>query len=519
MTSEKHQTKTGGRDATNGVIPGRIALSVGKPESQTPQGWIWAKLTDVARLETGHTPSRKYPEYWDGDIPWIGIKDATSNHGKVIQDTYQHATQLGIDNSSARLLPKNTVCLSRTASIGYVVIMGQPMATSQDFVNWVCSDKLDYRYLASILFAERSSYTLFSRGTTHQTIYFPEVKAFHVLLPPIKEQRHAADVIWALNDKIEINYRINQTLEQMAQALFKSWFVDFEPVKAKIAARERWQALQPDNESASPVCYAADLDERPAIDDLETTMNRAAMQAISGKTAAQLDALRGEDPERYHELYETAALFPSAMQDSELGEIPEGWELSTVGKEFDVTMGQSPPGDTYNETGEGLPFFQGRRDFGERFPSNRVYCTQPKRMARWDDTLLSVRAPVGDTNIALTDCCIGRGLAAIKHKSGCSSFTYYSVIQLGHALSSYDSEGTVFGSINQKNLKSISQLAPPHGVLSSFQKTAKALDELIRVNSNEVASLAAMRDTLLPKLLSGELTPSEAEEAHPEATA
>ena len=220
MASDKRETRTGGREATNAVIPGRFALSVGKPDSETPPGWSWTRLTDVARLETGHTPSRKHPEYWDGDIPWVGIKDATNNHGTVIEDTFQHATQLGIENSSARVLPANTVCLSRTASVGYVVIMGQPMATSQDFVNWVCSDKLDYRYLASILVAESSSYALFSRGTTHQTIYFPEVKAFHVLLPPIEEQKRIANIIWTLNDKIQLNHQINQTLEQLAQAIF-----------------------------------------------------------------------------------------------------------------------------------------------------------------------------------------------------------------------------------------------------------------------------------------------------------
>src|SRR5207247_5267170 len=131
-------------------------------------------------LETGHSPRRKKPEYWVGDIPWIGIKDATENYGRVIMDTYQHTNELGIANSSARLLPRNTVCLSRTASVGYVVVMGQPMATSQDFVNWVCSNDLDWRFLKYVLVAEKDSFLRFAHGTTHQTIYFPEVKAFHI---------------------------------------------------------------------------------------------------------------------------------------------------------------------------------------------------------------------------------------------------------------------------------------------------------------------------------------------------
>src|SRR5207247_2152649 len=90
MSSERRSTQTGGRPATTAVIPGRYALSVGKPDSPAPDGWRWVPVTDVARLESGHTPSRKKPEYWNGNIPWIGIRDATANHGRVIYDTAQH---------------------------------------------------------------------------------------------------------------------------------------------------------------------------------------------------------------------------------------------------------------------------------------------------------------------------------------------------------------------------------------------------------------------------------------------
>ena len=145
------QTHTGGRPATSGLIRGRYSLSVGMPSETAPDGWRWLPLSELARLETGHTPSRRHPDYWDGDFCWIGIKDATSNHGKTLTDTFQYISRLGLENSSARLLPKNTVCLSRTASVGYVVVMGKEMATSQDFVNWVCGEDLDYHFLKYIL--------------------------------------------------------------------------------------------------------------------------------------------------------------------------------------------------------------------------------------------------------------------------------------------------------------------------------------------------------------------------------
>lgn len=178
-----------GRAATLNVIPGDFALSVGRSEMPAPRGWRWVALTDVARLESGHTPSREHSDYWDGNIPWIGIRDARIHHGKTVTDTLQTVTKKGIDNSAARVLPAGTVCLSRTASVGYVVIMGREMATSQDFVNWVCGPDLDPKFLQQLLIAENKSLFRFGKGSTHTTIYYPEVKAFHICLPPLDEQR------------------------------------------------------------------------------------------------------------------------------------------------------------------------------------------------------------------------------------------------------------------------------------------------------------------------------------------
>lgn len=118
-----------------------------------------------------------------------------AHHGGTIHNTGQTTNELGIRNSSARVLPQGTVCLSRTASVGYVVTMGRPMATSQDFVNWICSDKLDRRFLAHLLIAEGTTLLRFASGATHQTIYYPEVKAFHVCLPPLPEQERIVAIL------------------------------------------------------------------------------------------------------------------------------------------------------------------------------------------------------------------------------------------------------------------------------------------------------------------------------------
>ena len=146
-------------------------------------------------MESGHTPSRNHPEYWGGDVPWIGIRDAKVHHGQTIYETIQNTNELGIQNSSARILPEGTVCLSRTASVGYIVTMGRPMATSQDFANWICSNQIDRRFLVYLLLAEQESLHRFASGAIHQTIYYPELKALHVCLPFVPEQQRIVDIL------------------------------------------------------------------------------------------------------------------------------------------------------------------------------------------------------------------------------------------------------------------------------------------------------------------------------------
>ncbi|GMV42243.1 MAG: hypothetical protein AMXMBFR64_39590 [Myxococcales bacterium] len=192
-----------GRAATENVIPGQFAIAVGDANMPCPPGWSWRLLTDVARLESGHTPSRKHPEWWGGSIPWIGIKDARPHHGRTIYETVETTNEEGLANSAARLLPAGTVCLSRTASVGYVVVMGRDMATSQDFVNWVCSETVVPDFLKFLFIAEKESLLRFSKGTTHSTIYFPEVKALRVCLPPPKQQKRIVAKIEALQARSE----------------------------------------------------------------------------------------------------------------------------------------------------------------------------------------------------------------------------------------------------------------------------------------------------------------------------
>ena len=271
------------------------------------------------------------------------------------------------------------------------------------------------------------------------------VELIEVPVPPIAEQRAIVHILGTLDAKLQLNRKLNETLEAIARALFNSWFIDFDPVRAKME----------DRDPGLPK-YLADL-------------------------------------------------FPDSFENSKLGLIPKGWGCGCVDDEFDLIMGQSPPGDTYNEMREGIPFYQGRADFGFRFPQRRVYCTSPTRSAKAADTLISVRAPVGDINMALEGCGIGRGVAAARHKSGSRSYTYQFMRSLEDVFARFEGEGTVFGSISKKDFHAIPCTIAPDRLVQAFERFCSPIDDRIERCEREIAVVAALRDALSPKLISGEL--------------
>lgn len=268
---------------------------------------------------------------------------------------------------------------------------------------------------------------LMSTGSTIKHISLKTMREYVFELPSLTDQRRIASILSSLDRKIELNNKINADLEEMAQAIFKNWFVDFEPFK-------------------------------------------------DGK-----------------------------FVDSELGMIPEGWKVGRLEDIAEITMGQSPAGNSLNENREGMMFYQGSSDFGFRFPSIRVFTTEPKRLAVANSVLFSVRAPVGDINVAKEECCIGRGVASIKSKSSHDSYLFYTMKSLHKLFDSFDGEGTVFGSINKKTLSAIQILLPSEGIVEQFNDVASSFDNRIRCLSEESSRLSLLRDTLLPRLMSGEL--------------
>lgn len=291
-------------------------------------------------------------------------------------------------------------------STEYIVFRAKDGLTTPDFVYYlVCSSIVRDPAIKSMV-----------GSSGRQRVQTEVIAKIDIDFPMLEVQKKITNILRAIDDKIYLNNKINNNLEQQAQAIYQQMFID------------------------------------------------------------------------------------NARSD---------WTEGTLSDIADITMGQSPSGSSYNEDGTGTIFFQGRAEFGFRFPSVRLYTTEPKRMARSNDTLMSVRAPVGDLNVAHTDCCIGRGLAAIHSKSNHQSFVLYTMFLLKKQLDVFNSEGTVFGSINRNSLNDMPILIPSGDILDEFERIVAPMDLTIRNNYDENCRLQDIRDTLLPCLMSGELDISD----------
>ncbi|MGT2458799.1 restriction endonuclease subunit S [Cupriavidus basilensis] len=179
------------QDAFQHIVP----VAVPQTLCEAPSGWQWHKLTDVARLESGHTPSRSRPDWWGGDISWVSLTEIRALDGRWVESTLIKTNEAGIANSAARILPRGTVCFSRTASVGFVTVMAAPMATSQDFANWVCGGGLDPEYLMYALIRSRTELRELATGATHKTIYMPTLESFHVCTPPWQSNTRSSQLL------------------------------------------------------------------------------------------------------------------------------------------------------------------------------------------------------------------------------------------------------------------------------------------------------------------------------------
>lgn len=273
--------------------------------------------------------------------------------------------------------------------------------------------------------------------------------------PKLTDQKKIADTLSSLNNKIELNNQINSDLEAMAKLVYDYWFVQFD---FPIPARDAKAMGKPE------------LEGKP-------------YKASGGKM-----------------------VFNEALK----REIPEGWGDGILSDIADITMGQSPSGRSYNINEEGTVFYQGSTDFGWRFPTIRQYTTEPKRMAKEDDILLSVRAPVGSLNQAMEVCCIGRGLAALREKDGSKCYLWSLMEYFKQIFDRRNATGTTFGSITKDDLFGLKVQIPTSEIITKFKKIVDPFHEKIKVNCKENQELASLRDWILPMLMNGQVTVGKA---------
>ena len=410
--------------------------------------WHMVSIKDIFELIPGFAFKSK--DFSENGIPVIKIKNVKAL--RLLDREFSYIDPKYLETKSRFTTKKRDLLISMTGN--------RIEGSMSSWVGKVCRINSDKKYLINqrvgILRLSNESYSdkfflyllgseeiqkkLISIATSsggQANISPDQIKSLEFSVPYFEEQKAIAHILSTLDDKIEVNNQINKTLENMAQAIFKQWFVDF------------------------------------------------------------------EFPNEEGEPYKSSG---GEMVESELGMIPKGWEVGKLDDIATIVMGQSPKGTSYNEVGEGEVFYQGRTDFSSRFPIRRLFTTEPKRMANDGDVLMSVRAPVGDLNVANERCCIGRGLSAISSSADLSSYILYVMHDLRERLNVYNGEGTVFGSINQKDLKSIKVISSCDNKTEiAFDDLIQPIDRMIRNNEDETRRLINLRDRLLPKLLSGEI--------------
>lgn len=468
--------------------------------AQAPEFWKRLTIEEVCtRITSGGTPSRRNPEFFiNGTVPWVKTQELQDGW---IQETEEKITEEALKRSSAKLLPPNTVMLAMYgATVGQLGILGSSMTCNQACCALIVDKNIaDFRYVYYLLRLHREAIKGLATGAAQQNLSAAQIKQFKFAFPDLETQTRIADALFALDDKTDLNRHINQTLEAMAQAIFKSWFVDFDPVKAKIAAIEQGQ------------------------DPL-----RAAMRAISGKTDAELDQM----PRDHHDqLAATAALFPDEIQESELGVVPKGWVVVEMRALADVISKGTTPSrhDLAKAQDEPSVSFIKVKDIeisGEisreqlELVARSIHETSLKRsIVKTDDLLFSIAGTIGRTAVVDADLDgsnMNQAIAFIRlrqksiHLPLCwftlraektQNFIGSKVVQAVQANASL------------ANVGEIPVTMPSEDILDRWNALVSPILGHYRLRLHEIRKLSQLRDTLLPELLSGELRVNLTQEA------
>ena len=423
--------------------------------SLSPSDWQIRSVEGVCtRVTSGGTPSRTRPDFYvNGSWPWVKTQELQDTW---IDRTEEQITDKAVANSSAKVLPTNTILLAMYgATVGQLGILRSPMTCNQACCAMIVdSDKADFRYLYHHLRHSRTQLKSLATGAAQQNLSGALIKSLLYPFPPIAEQKAIAAVLGALDDKIELNRRMNATLEAMARVLFQSWFVDFDPVRAKLDGR------QP-----------------PGLDPA------------------------------------TAALFPSHFGDSGHGKIPVNWrhaaveEICTI-NEWTLDRNDDLPTLEYIEISE---VCRGNIGSIDTYPRGEEPSRARRRLRHGDTVLSTVRPDRGSYFLALNppeNRVASTGFAVLTPTKVPWSFIHASLTQpevsdhLGQM-----ADGGAYPAVRPEIIGAILVALPNEPkILEAFHRTCAPLFEQAEANRAQSRTLAYLRDTLLPKLLSGELS-------------
>lgn len=452
--------------------------------------WQEVSLAEIVSIKGGkRLPAGKNLQSTPSKHPYIRVRDVGQR--SLLRDGVEYVPDDVFPSISRYIVREHDVVLSIVGTIGALSIVDSyydAASLTENCVKLTGLDRHDALYLYYFL-SSRLGQQEISRGTVgavQSKLPIYNIEKIKVLWPQDKESRKKiAHILGGLDDKIDLNRHINQTIEAMAQAIFQSWFVDFDPVKAKIAAKA---------EGRDPL--------------------RAAMSAICGKADAELDAL---PPEQYEQLAATAALFPDELEVSALGEIPKGWCFRSAEALAEVGIGKTPPrkepqwfteeeGDwrwvSIKDMGASGVFQQRSSEFLTADAVSRFNV----RVVPDRTVLLSFKLTIG--RVAITDgpMVTNEAIAHFKLPSSAAISSEYLYLYLKvFDYSTLGSTSSIADAVNSKTIREMPITVASGDIIDRFTKSVAPLFEEMRNRQNEIALLGATRDVLLPKLLSGEI--------------
>jgi len=432
--------------------------------------WVEKTIDDISDVIGGSTPSTRNPANFDGDIPWLTPKDLAGPHPRYVSHGKRNLSYEGLKNCSAQLLPKNSVLLSSRAPIGYIAIAANPIATNQGFRSLIVKPGYDHEFIYYWLSANVEELERHATGSTFKELPGSVLKQIRIRLPiDITEQQAIAHILGTLDDKIELNRRMNKTLEEMARAIFKSWFVDFDPVHAKAAVRR----------------------EHPKWTDEQ--VSRAACPKLKP---------------------EISALFPDSFEDSELGPIPKGWRIETL-----ANLCEKPQyGYTASASNEPIgPQFLRITDINKQAWiewQNVPFCYINKKnhikyaLHKGDILIARIADPGHGTMIEENvNAVFASYLIRFRPKKPeferflqywLRSENYWDLVRAQQS-------GTTRANLNAQILEGFSLITPESQVLKFFSSQVEGLRNKILANVRESNTYGTIRDKLLPKLIRGHI--------------